>query len=272
MTRLVWAIVLGGSLLPLGCRKTEERAASPPAVPSPAPTPAPSAPAVEPRDAAAPAEPPFVSFAGLVGQCVEAEGTLEGGPKTGVSLAGGAWSVGVIPASDAALRSTPGGARVRVRGVVAVRADRPVFIPKKGEPIMQGIPMPEGTDLEQARRRHVIDQAVISVLRTPAEVEAALVASVGKDVRLAGVVWSVNGHYWFNHDGVELHVEGQESFPEWTSLHGKPVTLRGRLSRRPMPRIDQLVLKPKPDLKDAFVLSLRELAPPPQSPVTPCGE
>lgn len=269
MSKRAWAMVLGLSLLPFACRKTEQQAASPPPAPPSAPTA--SAPVTGGTDAGPPAR--HSTFSELVGRCVVAEGYIGGGAKTGPGLTGGSWFIGLVLEADAGWgESMPGGARVRVRGTVAVRADRPVFIPKKGEPIMQGIPMPEGTDLEEARRRHVIERAVVTLLRKPAEVQAALAADVGKDVSLTGVVWSVNNHYWFNHDGIELHVEGEESFPEWTSLHGKPVLLRGRLGRRPMPRIDQIVLQPKPDLADAFVLGLREIAPHPDTSIAPCAD
>lgn len=53
-------------------------------------------------------------------------------------------------------------------------------------------------------------------------------------------------------------------------MHGSPATLRGRLERRPLPRIDQLTLKPNPDLAEAFLLSLRSMTPHPHWPVTDC--
>jgi hypothetical protein len=257
-------IAIGCSISVLCCRKADERAAEP-APPSDA--------AIAARSGPVPAR-SGIDWAELVGRCVVAEGYSGGGAKTGASLDGGSWSIGLIVASASErtwLELAPG-ALVRARGVVAVRADRPVFVQKPGEPVMQGIPVPEGTDLESARRRHVIEQATITPLRTAAQVDAALRAEIGKRVSLPGVVWSVNGRYWFNHDGLAIHVTGQEAFDEWSSLHGKAVVLSGRLERRKLPRIDQYVLKPNPDLADSFVIVLQKIAAHPGSPISPCAE
>ncbi len=51
------------------------------------------------------------------------------------------------------------GKRVRVTGTVIERHDLPVFIPKTGEPVVQGIPVSEGTDLQKASRRFLIQNA-----------------------------------------------------------------------------------------------------------------
>lgn len=53
---------------------------------------------------------------------------------------------------------------------------------------------------------------------------------------------------------------------KFSVLHGKVVTLNGELSRRPMPRIDQIALKAKRDLTD------REVADDVGSTVVPCAE
>lgn len=53
------------------------------------------------------------------------------------------------------------GKRVCVEGKVIERKDLPVFIPKPGEPEMQGMPMPEGTDLNKASRRFLIADHVL---------------------------------------------------------------------------------------------------------------
>lgn len=59
---------------------------------------------------------------------------------------------------------------------------------------------------------------------------------------------------------------------KFSVLHGKVVTLNGELSRRPMPRIDQIALKAKRDLTDAFVLLVRKVADDVGSTVVPCAE
>lgn len=51
------------------------------------------------------------------------------------------------------------GQRVEVTGKLVERDDLPVFVPRAGEPIVQGIPVAEGTDLDKARRRLVITEA-----------------------------------------------------------------------------------------------------------------
>lgn len=56
------------------------------------------------------------------------------------------------------------GARVRVEGVLVQRGDLPVFVERKGEPIKAGIPVPAGTDLDQARQRVVLEDAKWSVV------------------------------------------------------------------------------------------------------------
>jgi hypothetical protein len=255
----------------LSCRQAED----PPQTPSTQPS-APQHPGALQMQQTTPAPPAGAqsepAFAPHRGRCVIVEGYASG-QKIGPLLQGGAWAIGVSlkdPRGDAAWWALPGGSRVRVRGVVTERSDLPVFIQKKGEPIMQGMPVPEGTDLDEARRRYVLDQASVTQARSVAQAESDLKAAVGKDVSLSGVIWSLNDHWWFNHDGVEIHVEGQEKISGWSSMHGLPATLSGRLDRRPLPRIDQIALKPDRDLADAFLLSLRGMAAHPSTPVTSC--
>jgi hypothetical protein len=56
------------------------------------------------------------------------------------------------------------GRRVRVTGTVIQKADLPVFIPKPGEPVPQGIPMPEGTDLNEASKRYLLKGATWTLI------------------------------------------------------------------------------------------------------------
>ncbi|MCA9706241.1 MAG: hypothetical protein KDK70_10370 [Myxococcales bacterium] len=51
------------------------------------------------------------------------------------------------------------GRELTVTGVLHEDHGLPVFVPKEGEPVVQGIPVPEGTDLEQASRRYVLRDA-----------------------------------------------------------------------------------------------------------------
>lgn len=268
-----FCIALASFAPAVGCRPAGEPApqAAPPATASAAPA-APGSASGEVTSSAPPA-PPAIDWARYEGECVQVEGWA-GGQKIGPLLIAPRGSVAVAlsdPRGDQAWWALPSGARVRVTGTVTRRADLPVFIPKPGEPAVQGIPVPPGTDLEAARRRFVLERARVTVVRTPPEVEAALSAAVGKDVSLEGVVWSLNGHEWLNHDGVSIHLEGQEAFAAWHGLHGDAVALRGRLDRRRMPRLDQIVLKANPDLADAFVLAVRALEPAPERPITRCS-
>lgn len=57
------------------------------------------------------------------------------------------------------------GKKVMVSGVLARDSDLPVFIPKKDESIVQGIPVPEGTDLRKARQRYILKNAEWKLLQ-----------------------------------------------------------------------------------------------------------
>jgi hypothetical protein len=60
--------------------------------------------------------------------------------------------------------SKPDGTRVRVTGVLSEDHGSPVFVPKAGEPIRAGIPVPAGTDLEAASHRFVLREATWEVI------------------------------------------------------------------------------------------------------------
>ena len=49
------------------------------------------------------------------------------------------------------------GEQVTVTGTVVERNDVPVFIPNPNKPLVQGVPVPEGTDLEGASKRYVLE-------------------------------------------------------------------------------------------------------------------
>ena len=51
------------------------------------------------------------------------------------------------------------GRRVRVGGVLAVRADLPVFVRKEGEPEKSGIPVSSQEEVAEARKRTVLTDA-----------------------------------------------------------------------------------------------------------------
>lgn len=56
------------------------------------------------------------------------------------------------------------GKRVRVTGTVIERADLPVFVAEEGELPKAGMPVPPGTDLQQASRRWLLRDARWTVL------------------------------------------------------------------------------------------------------------
>jgi len=212
------------------------------------------------------------------GRCVTAEGYAQA-QKFGALLNLGGPTIGVIFESGESQWTVPLGVRVRVQGRVAERADLPVFVQDPDEPIMQGMSVPPGTDLEKARRRFVIEQAEATVLRTPEQVEASLAASVGETVELGGILWSRNDVWWFSHEGVDVHLEraGTLEFQPRTrregfQQHGEAVTVRGKLSRRSMPRIDQLGVVNEPERAEAFVLRVDSLEPHPGWMPQPCSD
>jgi hypothetical protein len=51
------------------------------------------------------------------------------------------------------------GRKVTVKGILAQDHGLPVFVPKKDEPIVQGIAVEEGTDLEKASLRYILKKA-----------------------------------------------------------------------------------------------------------------
>jgi hypothetical protein len=214
------------------------------------------------------------------GRCVIVQGYAQeqkigallnlGGPSLGVVFDGGDSSSHPGDRADSQW-TVPLGVHVRVKGRIAERADLPVFVQDPNEPIMQGMPVPEGTDLEEARRRFVIEHMETTVVRTPEQVEADLTARVGESVELGGILWSRNDVWWFSHEGVDLHLERGGGAAEWQD-HGEAFTVRGKLSRRPMPRIDQLGLVAEPERAEAFVLTVDSLGPHPVWPIEACPE
>ena len=67
-----------------------------------------------------------------------------------VDLPNDAWPDGLYHGND-------DGELVEVIGTVRERSDVPVFIPKDGEPMRQGVTVPPGTDLEEARKRYILE-------------------------------------------------------------------------------------------------------------------
>ena len=50
------------------------------------------------------------------------------------------------------------GKKVRVTGVLAEDHAYPVFVQRKGGPALQGVPVPEGTSMEEASHRWILKQ------------------------------------------------------------------------------------------------------------------
>jgi len=205
---------------------------------------------------AKPVDKPLARYSG---QCVEATGYAIGA-KIGPQLLTSEGALWLAPkGGDTEWQKLPSGARVRVRGVVRERSDLPVFIQPEEGLVSQGMPMPEGTDLDAAARRWVIESATITLLRTTEEVERELSEEVGRTVTVAGVVWSRNDHWWMSHDGVEVHLLHREAIADWTKMHGRALALSGVLVKKPMPRLDQVLVLAHPELRAAFALEIEKL-------------
>ncbi|MBU1535159.1 hypothetical protein KKF84_07550 [Myxococcota bacterium] len=56
------------------------------------------------------------------------------------------------------------GRKVRVTGILTEDHAHPVFIPMKGDPIVQGAPVPPGTDLKKASHRFLLKSITIKPL------------------------------------------------------------------------------------------------------------
>lgn len=97
-----------------------------------------------------------------VGQRVSLVGVAEP-RKLGAALRGGDFYVWIDGLHDWPTEYV--GQRVEVVGVLEERHDLPVFVQKPDEPPVQGIPVPEGTDLHEASRRYVVKDARWSVAR-----------------------------------------------------------------------------------------------------------
>ncbi len=96
-----------------------------------------------------------------IGQLVTVEGTAEDA-KLGALLVGDTGTIWIdgLDYWPAEAR----GKRLQVTGKVIERSDLPVFVHQEGEPEMQGMPVPAGTELETARRRFLLAEARWKVL------------------------------------------------------------------------------------------------------------
>ena len=89
----------------------------------------------------------------LVGRAIDRKG--------GATLVGEGFEVWIAdldawPDGD---RGGDDGRRLRVTGTLAEDHGLPVFVPRDDEPIVQGVPVPEGTDLDAASHRFLLRDA-----------------------------------------------------------------------------------------------------------------
>lgn len=78
---------------------------------------------------------------------------------------------------------------------------------------------------------------------------------LGRKVELRGTARSLNGVWWFNYRGVDLYVDNMQDLTGWTSEnHWRPMIIQGRLEKATLPRLDQITLKSKRDLKEYFIV------------------
>lgn len=120
------------------------------------------APAVEtPAPVEAPVPVPTPSddrFHDQLGQQVTLEGKAVNA-KLGAELQGDGFSIWLADVDswpDGFYQGGDEGSQVRVTGTVIEAFDLPVFVPSPDEPLVQGIPMPEGTDLKKASHRYLL--------------------------------------------------------------------------------------------------------------------
>ncbi len=103
-----------------------------------------------------------VALAAQVGQRVTLVGVAER-RKLGPAVKGRDFDVWIAGLDD--WPEGFAGHEVRVSGIVELRHDLPVFVPKPGEPQVQGMPAEEGTNLDEASRRYVLRDATWALVR-----------------------------------------------------------------------------------------------------------
>ena len=101
-------------------------------------------------------------FHKLVGQQVTLVGVAQP-RKIGAALRGENFYVWIDGLHDWTEQFS--GRRVQVTGILEERHDLPVFVQKPGELPVQGMPVPEGTDLHAASQRYVIRDATWRLTR-----------------------------------------------------------------------------------------------------------
>jgi hypothetical protein len=203
------------------------------------------------------------------GQCVIAEGYAQAQKGRQVlNLAGE--RLGVFFENDGDWE-VPLGSRVRVRGIVARRDELPVFVPENGEAPIQGIAVPEGTELESARQHWVLEKASVISFRTPSDAQGELQDRLNEVVELPGILWSRNGFWWFSYDGLDVHLDNADEFLSF-ERHGSAIVLTGTLSLEPRPRIDQMLLRAEPEVAEAFVIRAHRLGVHPGWTLEPCSD
>ncbi len=99
----------------------------------------------------------------FVGQTVTVEGTSVNA-KLGALLFDrdgerSIWIDGLQSWPEGFYRGDNDGHRVRVTGKVVMARDLPVFVREPGEPEIQGMPVPAGTDLDEASKRYLLADA-----------------------------------------------------------------------------------------------------------------
>ncbi|MBN8688824.1 MAG: hypothetical protein J0M10_17535 [Chitinophagales bacterium] len=78
---------------------------------------------------------------------------------------------------------------------------------------------------------------------------------LGKQVSLRGMAISQNQYWWFNYRGTDIYVEKMEQLPGWSDEnHYRPMEITGLLNQEKLPRLDQISLKDKPDLKMHYII------------------
>lgn len=102
------------------------------------------------------------SLCAFVGSQVSVEGVAES-HKIGTLVQCNGFGVWIDKLSD--WPEAVSGKKVQAVGVLEERYDLPVFVPEPGGLLVQGIAVPQGTDLHQASRRFVLRDAVWALVQ-----------------------------------------------------------------------------------------------------------
>jgi hypothetical protein len=143
---------------------------------------------------------------------------------------------------------------------VARNADGRAVITGKGWTLVTdpGGPWPVGSEGKTVEGRGTIRAGEAKGTYRLEDGESRIVRlqdQVGREVKLRGRAWSLNGQWWFEYRGTNLYIEDIDKAPGFApDLHGKPIEVNGLLEEAELPRVDQIGTKPNRDRSKQFVV------------------